>query len=99
MSGFAREGDLSKGLDASPTPLTYKIQATKTFVNGKKIALVGDQFEPHTIGLVTHSGAQREIISGSSKTFFEGKPAARAGDPVADGDQVGDNVSNNTFIE
>ena len=98
MGGFAKEGDLSQGIDGPATPLTYKNQAIKTFVQGKKIALVGDQYEPHQVGLVTHSAAQREIIDGSSKTFFEGKKVARYGDPVADGDKVG-GEGFNTFIE
>jgi uncharacterized Zn-binding protein involved in type VI secretion len=51
-----------------------------------------------TIGLTTHTGAQREIIDGSSKTFFEGKKVARYGDPIADGDKVG-GEGFNTFIE
>ena len=98
MGGFAKQGDLSQGIDGPATPLTYKIQAGKTFVQGMKIALVGDQYESHTIGLTTHSAAQREIIDGSSKTFFEGKKVARYGDPVADGDKVG-GTGFNTFIE
>ena len=98
MGGFAKEGDLSQGIDGPATPLTYKNQAVKTFVQGKRIALVGDQYQPHQVGLVTHSAAQREIIDGSSKTYFEGKKVARYGDPVADGDKVGGDGFN-TFIE
>ena len=98
MGGFAKEGDMSQGIDGPATPLTYKNQATKTFVQGKKIALVGDQYQSHVVGLVTHSAAQREIIDGSSKTFFEGKKVARYGDPIADGDKVGGDGFN-TFIE
>jgi uncharacterized Zn-binding protein involved in type VI secretion len=98
MGGFAKEGDLSQGIDGPATPLTYKNQAVKTFVQGMRIALVGDQYQQHTIGSTTHSAAQREIIDGSSKTFFEGKKVARYGDPVADGDKVGGDGFN-TFIE
>jgi uncharacterized Zn-binding protein involved in type VI secretion len=98
MSGFAKEGDLSQGIDGPATPLTYKNQAVKTFVQGKKIALVGDQYQPHQVGLATHTGTQREIIGGSSKTFFEGKKVARYGDLIADGDKVG-GTGFNTFIE
>jgi uncharacterized Zn-binding protein involved in type VI secretion len=100
MGGFAKEGDLSQGIDGPATPLTYKNQAVKTFVQGKRIALVGDQYEPHTkfSTTITHTAAEREIIDGSSKTFFEGKKVARYGDPVADGDKVG-GTGFNTFIE
>ena len=98
MAGFAKEGDLSQGIDGPATALTFKNQAVKTFVKGNKIALVGDQYQPHQVGLVTHTGAQREIITGSSKTFFEGKAVARYGDLIADGDKVG-GEGFNTFIE
>jgi uncharacterized Zn-binding protein involved in type VI secretion len=98
MAGFAKQGDLSQGIDGPATALTYKNQAVKTFVKGMKIALVGDQYQPHTIGLTTHSAEQREIITGSSKTFFEGKAVARYGDSIADGDKVG-GEGFNTFIE
>jgi len=100
MGGFAKEGDLSQGIDGPATPLTYKNQAVKTFVQGKRIALVGDQYQPHTkfFSRITHTGAEREIITGSSKTFFEGKRVARYGDQIADGDLVGGDGFN-TFIE
>jgi uncharacterized Zn-binding protein involved in type VI secretion len=98
MAGFAKEGDLSQGIDGPATPLTYKNQAVKTFVQGMRIALVGDQYQPHQVGLSTHIASQREIIDGSSKTFFEGKKVARYGDPIADGDKVGGDGFN-TFIE
>jgi len=98
MGGFAKEGDLSQGIDGPKTALTYKNQAVKTFVQGKRIALVGDQYQPHTIGRTTHTAEQREIVTGSSKTFFEGKQVARYGDLIADGDKVG-GEGFNTFIE
>jgi len=98
MAGCAKMEDLSQGIDGTATVLTYKNQATKSFVQGMKIGLVGDQYQPHQVGLVTHIDAQREIIDGSSKTFFEGKKVARYGDPVADGDKVG-GAGFNTFIE
>jgi uncharacterized Zn-binding protein involved in type VI secretion len=98
MSGFAKEGDLSQGIDGPATPLTYKNQAVKTYIKGMRIALVGDQYQPHTIGRTTHIGSQREIITGSSKTYFEGKKVARYGDLIADGDKVG-GEGFNTFIE
>ena len=100
MGGFAKEGDLSQGIDGPATPLTYKNQAVKTFVQGKRIALVGDQYEQHNRynSNVTHVASEREIIDGSSKTFFEGKSVARYGDLIADGDKVGGDGFN-TFIE
>jgi uncharacterized Zn-binding protein involved in type VI secretion len=100
MSGFAKEGDLSQGLDGPATPLTYRLQAVKTFVQGKRIGLVGDQYEPHTKynTNINHIASEREIITGSTKTFFEGKQVARFGDLIADGDRVGGSDFN-TFVE
>jgi uncharacterized Zn-binding protein involved in type VI secretion len=100
MGGFAKEGDLSQGIDGPATPLTFKNQAVKTFVQGMRIALVGDQYQQHNRynSNVTHTAEEREIIDGSSKTYFEGKKVARYGDPIADGDKVG-GEGFNTFIE
>jgi hypothetical protein len=36
MGGFAKEGDLSQGIDGPATPLTYKNQAVKTFRAGNE---------------------------------------------------------------
>jgi uncharacterized Zn-binding protein involved in type VI secretion len=89
MTALTYKGALSKGLDGGPpTALTKKVQCTKSFVGGILIGTVGDQFEQHTVGRTLHKEAQRQISSGASKTFFEGKAAARVNDPIADGDQV-----------
>ena len=90
MAQLAHQGILSQGLDGPPTPLTHKIQCNKTYVSGSLVAVVGDQFEAHTVGRNVHQDSLREIVGGSSKTFFEGFAAARTGDPIADGDAVGD---------
>jgi uncharacterized Zn-binding protein involved in type VI secretion len=92
-------GALSKGSDGGePTPLTKKVQCTKSYIGGLLIGTVGDQFEAHTVGLVTHQDEQRQIVSGSTKTFFEGKEAARVDDPIADGDQVAEGNAK-TWVE
>jgi uncharacterized Zn-binding protein involved in type VI secretion len=89
MPALTYKGALSKGQDGGPaTALTAKVQCSKSYVGGKLIGTVGDQFEAHTVGRQTHQTSQREITSGSSKTYFEGKSAARVDDPVADGDAV-----------
>ena len=90
MSSLAYQGIMSKGLDGPATPLTHKIQCTKSYLKGGLVGVVGDQFEAHTVGRTVHQDSLRQIVSGSSKTFFEGFAAARTGDPIADGDQVGD---------
>ena len=100
MPGIARKGDLSVVSDGgAPTALTFLNQATKTYINGKLIGLVGDQFEQHTVPIATvHSGSQRQITDGSSTMFFEGKQVARGGDPIADGDIIDENsVSTDAF--
>lgn len=96
MASLAYRGIMSKGLDGPATPLTHKLQCTKTFLFGGLVGVVGDQFESHVVGHTTHSDSLREIISGSTKTFFEGFAAARTGDPIADGDQVGDGDAKTT---
>jgi uncharacterized Zn-binding protein involved in type VI secretion len=90
MPAVARKGDMSQGLDGPSTPLTHKNQATKSYVDGLLIGLVGDEYESHTpFGGGIHQDAQREITSGASKTYFEGIAVARTNDPIADGDKVG----------
>jgi len=92
-------GALSKGSDGGdPTPLTKKVQCTKSYIGGLLIGTVGDQFEAHTVGLDTHEEEERQIVSGSTKTFFEGKQAARVDDQIADGDQVAEGNAK-TFIQ
>ena len=89
MTAVTYKGALSKGLDGgSPTGLNTKNQCKKSFVGGKLIGVVGDQFDPHVVGLATHSTSQRQISSGASKTFFEGKAAARVNDSISDGDEI-----------
>ena len=90
MASLAYKGIMSKGLDGPATPLTHKLQCTKSYLKGGMVGVVGDQFEAHTVGRTVHQDSLRQIVSGSSKTFFEGFAAARTGDPIADGDQVGD---------
>lgn len=99
MTAVTYRGALSKGQDGgAPTALTFKVQSTKSYVGGVLIGVVGDQFEQHTANKSVHQGAQRQITSGASKTFFEGKAAARVDDPIADGDAVAQGNAK-TFIE
>ena len=91
MAKLTYKGAMSKGQDGgSPTALTKKNQCSKSYVGGNLIGVVGDQFEQHTVGSTLHKDAQRQIISGASKTYFEGKLAARVNDLIADGDAVQD---------
>ena len=89
MPNLTYKGAMSKGADGgAATPLTAKVQCAKSYVGGILIGTVGDQFVAHTVGTTVHSGSQREIVSGASKTFFESHAAARINDQIADGDQV-----------
>ena len=91
MAKLTYKGAMSKGQDGgSPTALTKKNQCSKSYVGGNLIGVVGDQFEQHTVGSTLHKDAQRQIISGASKTYFEGKLAARVNDSIAHGDAVKD---------
>ena len=91
MAKLTYKGAMSKGQDGgSPTALTKKVQCTKSYVGGVLIGTVGDQFEQHSVGNTIHKESQRQITSGASKTYFEGKAAARINDPIADGDAVSD---------
>lgn len=89
MAKVTYKGALSEGSDGgAPTGLNTKVQCTKSYVAEGLIGTVGDQFDPHSVGRTTHQQEQRQITSGASKTFFEGKAAARIGDSIADGDKV-----------
>ena len=89
MSALTYKGAMSEGEPGwSPTALNTLVQCKKSYVAEGLIGTVGDQFDLHTKGSTTHQTSQRQISSGASKTFFEGKAAARVGDPIADGDKV-----------
>jgi uncharacterized Zn-binding protein involved in type VI secretion len=91
MAKLTYKGAMSEGEPTwTGTGLNTKINCKKSYVAEGLIGTVGDQFDPHTKGSTTHSGALRQISSGASKTFFEGKAAARVGDLIADGDKVKD---------
>ena len=91
MANLTYMGAMSKGQDGgAATPLTNRNQCTKSYVGGILIGVVGDQFTAHVANKSTHQGSLREIVSGASKTFFEGHAAARVNDPIADGDAVAD---------
>jgi hypothetical protein len=92
MANLTFKGAMSKGQDGGPpTPLTAKVQCTKSYVGGNLIGTVGDQFELHVIPIIPpipHPPSLRQITAGASKTYFEGNLAARINDPLMDGDAV-----------
>jgi uncharacterized Zn-binding protein involved in type VI secretion len=88
MAELAHKDVMSTGEDGfPPSSLTTIIQCTKSYVGGKLIATVGDQFTDHGPS-PQHTGVKRKISAGASKTFFEGRAAARKGDSLADGDKI-----------
>lgn len=89
MSALTYKGALSKGQDGYPPSALTIMQCSKSYVGGKLIGVVGDQFADHGPS-PQHTDVKRKISSGVSKTFFESKSAARVNDPIADGDAVGE---------
>jgi uncharacterized Zn-binding protein involved in type VI secretion len=89
MANLTFKGAMSKGQDGYPPSALNIVQCTKSYVGGKIIGVVGDQFDDHGPS-PQHTGAKRKISAGASKTYFEGKLAARVDDPIADGDAVGE---------
>ena len=79
--------DASCGLPANA--LTTEV-CTKSFVAEGAIGLVGSKFIQQQVGSSIHPINVRNINSGASKTFFEGKAAARIGDSISCGDKVKD---------
>jgi uncharacterized Zn-binding protein involved in type VI secretion len=89
MAKLTYKGAMSKGQDGYPASPLNIVQCTKSYVGGKLIGVVGDQFADHGPS-PQHVGDKRKISAGASKTYFEGNAAARANDPIADGDAVAD---------
>lgn len=100
MPAVSRIGDMSTGHGCFPPTALVTTSVTKTFFNGKLASVVDNacQHAPHTCGRVTHAGSTRSPSSGASKTFIEGKVAARIGDDIACGDVIAQG-SSNSFIE
>ena len=100
MPAVSRLGDMSTGHDCFPPTALVSTPVTKTFFNGKLASVVDPacRHAPHTCGRQTHADATRAPSSGSSKTFIEGKPAARIGDNITCGDAIAEG-STNSFIE
>ena len=100
MPAVSRLGDMSTGHGCFPPTALVQTPVTKTFFNGIKASVVDNacQHASHTCGITTHAGSTRSPSSGASKTFIEGKPAARIGDNIACGDAIAEG-STNSFIE
>jgi uncharacterized Zn-binding protein involved in type VI secretion len=90
MAKLTYQGAMSQASCGLPaTPLTTNV-CTKSFVAEGAIGVVGSRFTQHQAGRQIHPISIRNISSGASKTFFEGKAAARVGDSISCGDKVKD---------
>lgn len=97
MTALTYQGAMSKGQDGYPPSALTVMQCAKSYVGGKIIGVVGDQFADHGPS-PQHVSVMRKISSGASKTYFEGFLAARVDDPIADGDAISDGDAK-TFVE
>lgn len=100
MPAIVRVGDVSTGHACFPPTNLVQTAATKSYINGILVGLQDEstQFSPHNCGNSIHQQNTRNISSGSSKSFIEGKPVARIGDNIACGDACAQG-SPNSFIE
>jgi uncharacterized Zn-binding protein involved in type VI secretion len=76
MPKVARNGDVCGGLIIAT--------ATKTYINGKLVARIGDSITSHGIG--KHASAT--MVGGSSTVFAEGIGVCRLGDVASCGHAI-----------
>lgn len=101
MPAVSLKGKMSTGHGAWPPTAMISTPVTKTYFNGILAGVVDGQcqFADHTAPVnQVHPANTRYPSSGASKTYIEGKPAARIGDPLHDGDAIAEG-SANSFIE
>ena len=83
MPGIVRLGDISTGDPCGAPPRPNNQGASKSFVNGMPIHCATHSWTPHACPKKSPHPAT--TTTGSSKTFVEGLPAARQGDPISCG--------------
>lgn len=88
MAAAARKGDLSSGHACFPPTACVNTPASKTFINGILVQIIGSKFASHRCGKTTHPESSRSTSAGSSKVIIEGNPAVRIGDSISCGDTV-----------
>lgn len=100
MPAVIRLNDMSTGHGCFPPTPLVQTPVTKTFFNGILAGVIDEQCQhaPHTCIPVTHAGVERSPSMGSTKSFIEGKAAARIGDDITCGDTCAEG-STNSFIE
>jgi len=80
MPPISTIGDAGTGHGCFPTTNVIS-GAGSVFINGKPVARLGDDLEPHA-GSCPAKKHPRKIAAGSGNLFVEGKPVARIGDPI-----------------
>ncbi len=100
MPAVSRIGDMSTGHGGFPPTAMITTPVAKTYFNGKFPGVVDEQckFAAHSLVNTVHNSDIRYPSSGASKTYIEGKLAARIGDNLNDGDAIAEG-SPNSFIE
>jgi uncharacterized Zn-binding protein involved in type VI secretion len=100
MPAVSLKGKKSTGHGGFPPTAMISTPVTKTYFNGILAGVVDPQckFATHSLGTTVHPDSIRYPSSGASKTYIEGKKAARIGDPLNDGDAIAEG-SSNSFIE
>ena len=100
MPAVSTIGDKSTGHGCFAPTALITTPVAKTYFNGKLAAVVDSncRFAAHSCGITTHNTSIRIPSSGASKTYIEGKKAARIGDGIQCGDAIAQG-STNTFIE
>jgi uncharacterized Zn-binding protein involved in type VI secretion len=100
MPAVSTIGDKSTGHGCFAPTALITTPVAKTYFNGKLAAVVDSncRFAAHSCGITTHNTSIRIPTGGASKTYIEGKKAARIGDGIQCGDAIAQG-SNNSFIE
>lgn len=100
MPAVSLKGKMSTGHGGFPPTAMTSTPVSKTKFNGVFPGVVDPQckFATHSLGNTIHPENTRYPSSGASKTYIEGKKAARIGDPLNDGDAIAEG-SSNSFIE
>lgn len=96
MPALSKLGDLSTGHDGYPATKMITTPVVKTFINGKLAGVVSPlcTFESHSKGASVHPSNTRYPVRSSGKLYIEGYLAAWVGDPLADGDTIGEGSTN-----
>jgi uncharacterized Zn-binding protein involved in type VI secretion len=100
MPAAATIGDKSTGHGCFAPTAMITTPVAKTYFNGKLAGVVDSncKFAAHACGVTTHNSDIRIPSTGASKTYIEGKKAARIGDSIQCGDAIAQG-SSNSFIE